>query len=124
MRVRTRCCVSDEEASGGGRRRQQRLQQRQRLLATGSIVVIGLLSNRGATAFTPPTPPSKLPKASPAAPSCWGSRPFLLPASSLQLLAITALGPLASLFAAPPPPALAALDLATVSKLQGACVCR
>ena len=36
----------------------------------------------------------------------------------MQLLGLAALGPLASVLAAPPTPAVAALDLPTVSKLQ------
>lgn len=80
-------------------------------MATATAV---LLSGRSAAAFvlpsSPPSPPSP-PQAAPV-------RLPTLPAA-LQLLAISCLGPLASLVASPVPPAMAALDLATVSKLQG-----
>jgi hypothetical protein len=81
--------------------------------AAGAIVIV-LLPGRSLGFMLP----SSSPPPSPLADTPWRLR-LPLAASSLQLLALSALGPLSALIAAPPAPAMAALDLATVSKLQG-----
>jgi len=92
-----------------------KLMMRIRTRSSCSLILLACSAAAAGAFFVPPPTPPPQSSSPPPRPQV---SPFLSIVKSLQLLGLAALGPLASVLAAPPTPAVAALDLPTVSKLQ------